>query len=333
MSDHEQQRSNPLQLKAHHSHESEDEEPEIAAGAKIDEDNSDEEHEEIPTQDTPDQATPSTRPSTPQSTSNKAKPTHLTRGKRNKAKRAAKKYAEQDDEDRALVMQLLGSNRAQEQKKEAETEKAAKEAKAQADRERRKAQHAKAAEKERARHERLEKAAAAGEEGGSAAAGELLDEDDELSTEQLAQERLELLSLDRLIPLPLPGDELLAAIPVVAPWPALSRQKYKIKLQPGNLKKGKAVKEILGLWTSLGTRGPRVVDEANREKEKVWRREVELLKEWRVEEVVGSVPVKGCRVVQGGGLGGGGGAGAGGGGKGKSGAGAKGRGGGGKKGR
>jgi len=79
---------------------------------------------------------------------------------------------------------------------------------------------------------------------------------------------------------------------------------------------------------------PKVVDETNRERDKVWRREVELLKEWRVEEVVGYVPVKGCRIVQGGGLGGslGGGAASSGGAKGKGGAGGKGKGGG-KKGR
>jgi predicted ribosome quality control (RQC) complex YloA/Tae2 family protein len=285
-----------------------------------DEDEEDDNDDRDDTRDTPEDATPSTRPSTPASSSHavsaKLKPAQLARGKRSKAKRAAKKYADQDEEDRALAMQLLGSNRAQEQRKEAEVDKAAREAKAQADRERRKAQHTKAAERERARRERLEKQ-------GEAAA--VLDEDDELSKEQLEQERQELLSIDRLVPLPEPGDELLAAIPVVAPWSALTRQKYKIKLQPGSVKKGKAVKEIVGFWTSLGTRGPKVVDENSRERDRVWRRELELLKEWRVEEIVGAVPVKGCRIVQGGGLGanlgggGGGGKAKGGGGRGKGG--------------
>lgn len=296
----EEERSNPLQaVTTGKKSETPADEPEVEIDAEEDEadENSDEDHED--SQDTPKDATPSTRPSTPASSQHPTKkPAHLARGKRSKAKRAAKKYAEQDDEDRALAMHLLGSDRAQEQNKEVEADKAARDAKNQADRERRKAQHNKAAEKERQRRERLERQAASGE--GEAG---VLDEDDELSREQLEQERLEMLSLDRLVAMPEPGDELLAAIPVVAPWSALARQKYKVKLQPGGMKKGKAVKEILGFWTSLGTRGPKVVDETSREREKVWRREVELFKEWRVEEVVGAVPVKGCRIVQGGGLG------------------------------
>lgn len=329
----EEERSNPLQMDGPQGRQNplgESPNNKIEAEPDEDEENSDEDPrgEEEEEQSTPSQTTNSTRPSTPASIpkSQPPKPAHLTRGKRSKAKRAAKKYADQDDEDRLLAMQLLGSNRGQERQKELEADKAAREAKLQADKERRRLQHAKAAEKERARYERLEKQAASG-------GTEALDQDDEISKEQLEQERLDMLSLDRLVPTPVPGDELLAAIPIVAPWAALSRQKYKIKLQPGNLKKGKAVKEILGFWTSLGSKGPKVVDETSREREKVWRREVDLLKEWRVEEIVGYVPVKGCRIVQGGGMAGSlGGAGGGAGGKKGAGGGGKGKGGG-KKGR
>jgi hypothetical protein len=35
---------------------------------------------------------------------------------------------------------------------------------------------------------------------------------------------------------------------VCAPWNALARLKYKAKLQPGHVKKGKAVKEIVERW-------------------------------------------------------------------------------------
>jgi len=300
-------RSNPLQTSRHGKTTPDSDKGEVDLEAE----SGHESDEEAPLSDmissTP--AESSTRTSTPVSsiTNVKSGPKQqpLARGKRTKAKRAQKKYAEQDDEDRALAMQLLGSNRAQERKAEAEVDKAAREAKAQADKERRKAQHAKAAEKERLRRERLEKAAAEGASGVQGVNGAALDEDDELSKEQLEQEHRELLDIDRLVAQPEPGDELIAAIPVVAPWTALARQKYKIKLQPGAVKKGKVVREILGFWTSLATRGPKVVDESSREKEKVWRRELDLLKDWRVEEVVGYVPVKGARVVQGGGIGGG----------------------------
>lgn len=301
----EEERSNPLQVdgSTNHGGTPQEEEADQPLGVEVDSDGkSEDDNDPDDLHDTP-HGNSSERQPTPAASQAQSQPKtkqqQLARGKRTKAKRAAKKYAEQDEEDRALAMQILGSNRAQERKGALEADKAAREAKAQADKERRKAQHAKAAEKERLRRGRLEKAAAEGTEAAD------LDEDDEQSKEQLEQERRELLDIDRLVPMPEPGDELLAAIPVVAPWTALSRQKYKIKLQPGNMKKGKAVREILGFWTSLATRGPKVLDENSRDREKVWRREVDLLKDWRVEEVVGYVPVKGCRIVQGGGLGGG----------------------------
>ncbi|KAI1612948.1 translation factor [Exophiala viscosa] len=315
-------RTNPLQSNGNGNRgastaEEEEQQPNIEVGVES-EDDHDQEGDTNDEADGDSYAHPST-PATRSEAQAKPKQQQLARGKRSKAKKAQKKYAEQDEEDRALAMELLGSARGQERKKAVEEDKAAREAKAQADRERRKAQHAKAAEKERMRHERLEKAAADGNTD--------LAEDDEQSKEQLEQERRELLDIDRLVPRPQPGDELIAAIPMVAPWTAMTRQKYKIKLQPGNMKKGKAVKEILGFWTALDKKGPKVVDETSRDKERVWRRELDLFKEWRPEEVVGYVPVKGCRIVQGGGIGTRPNV------KGKGAAGGKGKGGGGKKGR
>ncbi|KAJ2850887.1 hypothetical protein IWW36_001513 [Coemansia brasiliensis] len=48
--------------------------------------------------------------------------------------------------------------------------------------------------------------------------------------------------LDTLTASPLPGDNLSFAIPVCAPYPALSAYKYRVKLVPGTMKKGKACK-------------------------------------------------------------------------------------------
>ena len=252
----------PSSAADHSSSSSEEDEEPIAAGTS-----------------TPASSAPSTQTS---------KPAQLARGKRSKAKRAAKRYAEQDDEDRALAMSLLGSAQAEQHKVDVEEDKAARQAKADADKERRRKQHQQAAEREQKRQQRIE----AGEVG----------EDEEQDAEQLEQERAEHDNIDLLVPAPEPGDELIAAIPVVAPWQAMARMKYKVKLQPGSAKKGKAVKEIMAMWTGLASKGRKVVDEENRDRERVWSREVELIKGWRVEEVVGSVPVKGCRVVQGGGL-------------------------------
>ncbi|RMZ82064.1 hypothetical protein DV737_g2200, partial [Chaetothyriales sp. CBS 132003] len=230
------------------------------------------------------------RSSTPSTTTAKNKA--VGRGKRSKAKRAAKKYEWQDEEDRQLAMSLLGSNKAAERKQVEEEDRVAKQAKMEADRERRRKQHEKKAERERERAARIER-------------GEVIEEG-EVDAEQLEQERKEHANIDLLVPAAEPGDELIAAVPVVAPWGALGRFKYKVKLQPGGVKKGKAVKEIVGAWTALASRGRKVFDAENKDKERVWAKEVDLIKAWRVEEVVGSLPVKGVRVVQGGGLGGGG---------------------------
>ncbi|RMD42742.1 hypothetical protein DV735_g2362, partial [Chaetothyriales sp. CBS 134920] len=223
-----------------------------------------------------------------------AKSKSLARGKRSKAKRAAKKYEWQDEEDRQLAMSLLGSNKATERKQVEEEDRLAKQAKAEADKERRRKQHEKKAEQERERQARL----ARGEQG-VAGAGQ---QEQQVDAEQVEQERREHANIDLLVPVADPADDLVAAVPVVAPWGALGRFKYKVKLQPGGVKKGKAVKEIVNGWAALGSRGKKVFDAENKDRERVWAKELDLIKAWRVEEVVGSLPVKGVRIVQGGGL-------------------------------
>lgn len=254
-----------------------------------DEDNAeDESHEETKsTIPTTIQSNASTGRSTPDPQNSKQ--TRLPRGKRTKLKKAAQKYAHQDDEDRALAMELLGSSKAEQRKVAEQESKEAREAKNAADRERRKAQHEKAAQKEAARQARI----AAGEE-----------EVDEQDEETLALERKELSNLDLLVGTPVAGDEIVAAVPMVAPWGACGKLKYKVKMQPGNVKKGKAVKEIVGKWSELAKASSKILDPEGRDKERCWPREIEAIKAWRVEEVVGSVPVGKVRVVWSGGLGG-----------------------------
>ena len=232
-------------------------------------------------------------------TKQKQKQQPAKRGANTKAaKRRAAKYALQDEEDKALAMQLLGTTKA-EQRKEAEEEaKAARQEKLEKEKERKRAQHQKAADAEKARQEKLAKQAERQQN------GEVIDDDeDEVGEEQAAIEMQEHLNIDLLVPTPEPGDEIIAAIPVCAPWSALSRNKYKVKLQPGSMKKGKALKEIVGIWNGLANKGPKVVDEKNQDKERVWTREMELVKAWRVEEIVSVIPVKGVRITLGGGAG------------------------------
>lgn len=53
------------------------------------------------------------------------------------------------------------------------------------------------------------------------------------------EELANLTSLDSLTANPLPDDILHFAIPVCAPYPALQKYKYKVKLTPGTQKRGK----------------------------------------------------------------------------------------------
>ncbi|EME81343.1 uncharacterized protein MYCFIDRAFT_114319 [Pseudocercospora fijiensis CIRAD86] len=200
----------------------------------------------------------------------------LVRGKRGKAKKLAEKYADQDEEDREIAMRLLGSRKAEEKREAEAAAKAAKTETAEETRARRRAQHEKAQreglEAEEMRRLNLEDGAD--------------DADDEAALTQL----------DTLIGQPLAGDEILEAIPICAPWAALGRFKYKAKMQPGQQKKGKAVREILGKWARDASDNKKL-DAQSRDTERIWPREAELIKAWREPEVIGVVPVKSVRVM------------------------------------
>ena len=232
--------------------------------------------------------TPAPSPSNPASKANKGP---LPRGKRNKAKKLATKYADQDDEDRALALRLLGSKAGQEAAEAQAEAKKSKEEEAMAQKQRRREQHLRAQALGRA----TEEARRVALEGEAADGEDVVDEE---------AARLELVGLDSFTGRPLPGDELLAAVPVCAPWSALATYKYKAKLQPGVTKKGKAVKEILSRWDAAG-KDPRAVDKKSEDSERIWPREIELVRGWKEAEVYSIVPVGKVRVMMAGGSGGG----------------------------
>jgi predicted ribosome quality control (RQC) complex YloA/Tae2 family protein len=217
----------------------------------------------------------------------------LPRGKRSKAKKLAAKYADQDEEDRALAMRLLGSQTGQKAAEEEAKTKRAKEEEAQANKQRRREQHLRAQAlgkaAEEARHAALE-GPARGDDGA----------DEEAMKE--------LLDLDAFTGRPLPGDEILAAIPVCAPWSSLASYKYKVKIQPGAVKRGKAVREILSRWDAAG-KDPRATDKTSTDTERIWPKEIDLIRGWKEPEVVGIMPVSKVRIMMAGGGGGGGGGG------------------------
>ncbi|CAN8100783.1 unnamed protein product [Discula destructiva] len=293
--------------------DNEEEEPDDKAAA--------EGHAEASNSDDDGSDTPTEAPTTSMSTTTGAgagagttatqqKPASTTtnkRGRRAKQKKIAAKYAHQDAEDRALHEQLIGATKGREK---AAAEAAAKAAAKAADderRERRRAamerQKAKVAEHEEARRRKFEQ-------------GLKEEEDDD------AEGVEETAPLDALVGTPFVGDEILELIPVCAPWTAMGKCKYKVKIQPGSTKKGKAIKEVLERW-KLATGGKGNVDEAARDRERMWPREVELIKALKPEEANNVVPVGKMTVVLSGGTARGGKVG-GGGGKGKSGRGGRG---------
>lgn len=245
-----------------------------------------------------DQATkdPTTASSPPTTTTNNSNtsaappktPANLPRGRRRKAKKAAQKYSNQDPSDREAAMALLGSKTGQERAAAEAEAKKAKDEEAERVRVRRKEQVSRQQEKARAVEVRRVRAAELGEQG----EGEEVEEEEGAGEVQV--------DLDALVGTPLPGDEILEAIPVCAPWAALGRYKYRVKLQPGTTKKGKAVREILGRWGADAMKKG-VVDVKGEDRERMWPREVECIKGWREEEVFGVLPVGRVRVMMAGG--------------------------------
>ncbi|KAK4137036.1 DUF814-domain-containing protein [Trichocladium antarcticum] len=307
--DDDEERANPLQSNTAAEAEAEPEpqpEPPSEALSRLDVD------EQTPTVAEPAQSpppstrpdTPSTRPDTPSQTSQKTQPAPPKRGQRGKAKKIATKYKHQDDEDRTLMEQLLGVAAAR--------DKAEAEAAAKAERE---AAAAAAAARRKQAQDRMKKQIAEHE---AVRAKAMLDggdgDGDGDGDDGGVGEDMDGAGIDSLVGTPLPGDEILAVVPVCAPWSALGRVKYKARLQPGQVKKGKAVKEIVERWRIAanagagagagGRKARAVVDERAEDVERMWPREMELIKGLKAEEAINVVPV-GKVAGPGGGKGGG----------------------------
>ncbi|KAL9611975.1 MAG: hypothetical protein Q9167_003415 [Letrouitia subvulpina] len=210
------------------------------------------------------------------------------RGKNSKHNRLKTKYANQDEDDRALALKLLGSATPQ-KKSNNETSKASNEQEAHIQRQRRQQQLAIAAEKGKQEEEIRRAQLEEGINTLSPEEGEALQE------------------LESFIGNPMPEDEVLDALVLCGPWEAIGpRCRWKAKLQPGATKRGKAVREILTTWVKLAggeevkktPRGDEGSD-AVTEEENTKRREGELVRAIREQDAVGVVPVAKCRVVAG----------------------------------
>lgn len=222
-------------------------------------------------------------------------PKPYVRGKHGKYQKMKAKYANQDEEDRALALRLLGSQAGQEKAQENVAAKKAREQHLQAEKQRRRQQHVVAVEEGKAIEEKRQQKFQEGA--------------DSLDDETVHPP----VDLEAFVGSLMPGDEVLDALVLCAPWDAIgSRCTWRAKLQPGTLKKGKAVREILHRWTTLladreKKKRPGAGNNGNEtmiEEERIRGREAELLRNLREVEVVGVVPVGKCRVVMGGGGGG-----------------------------
>jgi len=76
---------------------------------------------------------------------------------------------------------------------------------------------------------------------------------DEDNEEQMTSDAAEIRQLDSLTHQPLPDDTILFAVPVCGPYESLVHFKYKVKLLPGTIKKGKAGKQAVELLTHRDT--------------------------------------------------------------------------------
>ncbi|KAI4804857.1 hypothetical protein KUCAC02_026469 [Chaenocephalus aceratus] len=167
------------------------------------------------------------------------------RGQKNKLKKIKEKYKDQDDEDRELMMQLLGS--AGSPKEEKNKGKKGKKGKGK-DETVRKPLPQKPPPKPRTVEAAVKKTETGGEEGDEekqpgeeGCAAEQEDKEDDLDLDNPGAEEAETL-LTSLSGQPHPEDVLLFAVPVCAPYTALTNYKHKVKLTPGAQKKGKAAR-------------------------------------------------------------------------------------------
>ncbi|XP_068005244.1 ribosome quality control complex subunit NEMF [Melanerpes formicivorus] len=178
-------------------------------------------------------------PPAPSSNKGVPAPQPIKRGQKSKMKKMKEKYKDQDEEDRELIMKLLGSagTNKEEKGKKGKKGKTKEEAK-----------------KQQQKTKAVHRGAGGGKE--TLPAGILLhdsqdpdmeeqqDEKEEQDQDQPGVEEGEAL-LDSLTGQPHPEDILLFAVPICAPYTAMTNYKYKVKLTPGTQKKGKAAKIAL----------------------------------------------------------------------------------------
>ncbi|KAL0290234.1 UNVERIFIED_CONTAM: Nuclear export mediator factor NEMF [Sesamum angustifolium] len=184
----------------------------------------------------------------------------ITRGQKGKLKKIKEKYADQDEEERSIRMALLdaaGKSKKNIEKSASEKPTAEKEAKLAAvpsDASKicykcKKAGHMSRDCPEHPDETLRSKADGEVDRTASEMDRVTMEEDD---IHEIGEEEKEKLNdLDYLTGNPLPNDVLLYAVPVCGPYNALQSYKYRVKIIPGTLKKGKAAKTAMNLFSHM----------------------------------------------------------------------------------
>ncbi|KFO61948.1 Nuclear export mediator factor Nemf [Corvus brachyrhynchos] len=167
-------------------------------------------------------------------------PQPIKRGQKSKMKKMKEKYRDQDEEDRELIMKLLGSAGSTKEDKG----KKGKKGKTKEEAAKKQQQKTKAPRRVAGGGKETLQAGILLHEAQEPALDELQEEKEEQDQEQPGLEDSEAL-LDSLTGQPQPEDILLFAVPICAPYTAMTNYKYKVKLTPGTQKKGKAAKIAL----------------------------------------------------------------------------------------
>ncbi|XP_051129240.1 uncharacterized protein LOC127250124 [Andrographis paniculata] len=200
-----------------------------------------------------------------------SKPGHgkPTRGQKGKLKKIKEKYADQDEEERSIRMALLAaSGKPKKNNEKSENGQSAAEkgtnptanssfdhntAPANASKicyKCKKAGHTSRDCPEQPDETLRSKADAEVERGGSEAADRVTMDEDDIN--EIGEEEKEKLNdVDYLTGNPLPNDVLLYAVPVCGPYSAVQSYKYRVKIIPGSLKKGKAAKTAMNLFSHM----------------------------------------------------------------------------------
>ncbi|CAB4489274.1 unnamed protein product [Rhizophagus irregularis] len=181
------------------------------------------------------------------------KSTQIPRGKKGKMKKLKDKYADQDEEERAIRMELLGSNKAPKNKgkkgkKESTNKGVPNSVKGSKPEKEQNFQNNLSQDPEADKEDIDEEKLASGvkDEEEAEEIRQLLKEENITVLEPETMESLTV--LDTLTGSPLPEDNLLFAVPVCAPYISLQKYKYKVKLTPGSTKKGKACKTAISFF-------------------------------------------------------------------------------------